>query len=86
MTVLFNQWDYFNNIFLNCRPGEIKDLLSDIAELKPTIFPAVPRVLNKVYDKVNAQLETQPALLKVSTFKSSVNARKCVFRKLNYEV
>ena len=34
-------------------------------ELKPTIFPAVPRVLNKVYDRVNDQLESKPALLKV---------------------
>ena len=40
-------------------------LLNDIMELKPTIFPAVPRVLNKVYDRVYGQLESKPAILKV---------------------
>jgi hypothetical protein len=32
--------------------GDVKLLLADIAELKPTFFPAVPRVLNKIYDQV----------------------------------
>jgi len=44
--------------------GDVTQLLNDIMELKPTIFPAVPRVLNKVYDRVNSQLESKPALLK----------------------
>ena len=46
--------------------GDVKTLLDDIQELKPTIFPAVPRVLNKVYDKVNAQLDAKPFVVKVS--------------------
>ncbi|XP_063688228.1 long-chain-fatty-acid--CoA ligase 1-like [Bolinopsis microptera] len=44
--------------------GDTKLLLDDIQELKPTIFPAVPRVLNKVYDKVNAQLDLKPFVVK----------------------
>ncbi|KAL5250239.1 hypothetical protein ACHWQZ_G016089 [Mnemiopsis leidyi] len=44
--------------------GDVTQLLNDIMELKPTIFPAVPRVLNKVYDRVYGQLESKPALLK----------------------
>ena len=34
--------------------GDIKTLLNDIQELKPTLFVSVPRVLNRLYDKVYA--------------------------------
>ena len=32
--------------------GDVKLLLDDIQALKPTIFPGVPRLLNRIYDKV----------------------------------
>ena len=32
--------------------GDIKLLIDDIQTLKPTIFISVPRLLNRVYDKV----------------------------------
>ncbi|VDK27068.1 unnamed protein product [Anisakis simplex] len=32
--------------------GDIKTVVDDIKELKPTILPMVPRVLNRIYDKV----------------------------------
>ena len=32
--------------------GDVKTLVNDIMELKPTIFMSVPRLLNRVYDKV----------------------------------
>eukprot|EP00117_Sycon_ciliatum_P022679 scpid39032/ scgid0725/ Long-chain-fatty-acid--CoA ligase 5; Long-chain acyl-CoA synthetase 5 len=32
--------------------GDIKLLMEDLGELKPTLFPSVPRLLNRVYDKV----------------------------------
>ena len=32
--------------------GDIKKLTEDIMLLKPTIFPSVPRLLNRIYDKV----------------------------------
>ena len=32
--------------------GDIKLLIEDIQALKPTIFISVPRLLNRVYDKV----------------------------------
>ncbi len=34
--------------------GDIKTLADDIQELKPTIFISVPRLLNRIYDKVVA--------------------------------
>ena len=32
--------------------GDVRKLLDDIKELQPTVFPSVPRLLNRVYDKV----------------------------------
>lgn len=32
--------------------GDVRNLLDDIKELKPTIVPVVPRVLNRLYDRV----------------------------------
>lgn len=34
--------------------GDVKKLMDDIKELKPTVFPSVPRLLCRVYDKVMA--------------------------------
>ncbi|XP_060559682.1 long-chain-fatty-acid--CoA ligase 1-like isoform X2 [Ruditapes philippinarum] len=34
--------------------GDVRKLLDDIKELQPTVFPSVPRLLNRVYDKVMA--------------------------------
>lgn len=36
--------------------GDIKLLTDDMKTLKPTIFPVVPRLLNRIYDKVREQL------------------------------
>uniref|UniRef100_A0A8C2KYL3 Long-chain-fatty-acid--CoA ligase n=1 Tax=Cyprinus carpio TaxID=7962 RepID=A0A8C2KYL3_CYPCA len=40
--------------------GDISLLMDDIKTLKPTFFPVVPRLLNRIYDKVSA---THQALL-----------------------
>ena len=34
--------------------GDVKKLTDDIQALKPNIFPTVPRLLNRIYDKVRA--------------------------------
>ncbi|XP_048758754.1 long-chain-fatty-acid--CoA ligase 5-like isoform X2 [Ostrea edulis] len=36
--------------------GDVKLLMDDIKELQPTLFPSVPRLLNRVYDKVMNQI------------------------------
>jgi len=33
--------------------GDIKLLLSDVGALRPTIFPMVPRLINRMYDKIH---------------------------------
>lgn len=37
--------------------GDVKTLVNDIMELKPTMFMSVPRLLNRVYDKVLSGVE-----------------------------
>lgn len=32
--------------------GDVVKLADDMMVLKPTVFPAVPRLLNKIYDKI----------------------------------
>jgi long-subunit acyl-CoA synthetase (AMP-forming) len=34
----------------------VLELLEDIQELRPTIFSSVPRLWNRIYDKVMAQV------------------------------
>lgn len=34
--------------------GDIRTLSDDLNTLKPTVFPVVPRLLNRMYDKVGA--------------------------------
>lgn len=36
--------------------GEILKITEDLQILRPTIFPSVPRLLNRVYDKIVAGL------------------------------
>ena len=36
--------------------GDVLELLEDIQELQPTVFPSVPRLWNRIYDKVMAQV------------------------------
>lgn len=35
--------------------GDVKLLPEDIKALQPTVFPSVPRLLNRVYDKVMSE-------------------------------
>lgn len=32
--------------------GDIRSLSDDLCTLKPTVFPVVPRLLNRMYDRV----------------------------------
>ncbi|XP_014781246.1 long-chain-fatty-acid--CoA ligase 5 [Octopus bimaculoides] len=44
--------------------GDVKKLFDDLQELKPTIFTAVPRILNRVYDKIHNELKS-PIKMKI---------------------
>ncbi|KAI8600989.1 hypothetical protein EDD21DRAFT_375648 [Dissophora ornata] len=43
--------------------GDMLALLDDVAELKPTFFPAVPRLLNRIYSKLIAATIEAPGLV-----------------------
>ncbi|KAL5256943.1 hypothetical protein ACHWQZ_G012018 [Mnemiopsis leidyi] len=43
--------------------GNIKLLLDDIAQLQPTVFPSVPRVLNKLHDRIMEGIGQKPAFV-----------------------
>ncbi|KAI9325243.1 hypothetical protein DFJ73DRAFT_767763 [Zopfochytrium polystomum] len=42
--------------------GDTLKLLDDVAELKPTLFPSVPRVYNRIFDKVWALTKSKSAM------------------------
>jgi long-chain acyl-CoA synthetase len=43
---------------------EVPRLLENLAEVRPTILYAVPRVFNRIYDGVQAQIAAQPAAVR----------------------
>ena len=45
-------WIFCHGAKIGFFRGDIKKLTDDIKLLRPTIFPSVPRLLNRVYDKV----------------------------------
>ncbi|XP_069340125.1 long-chain-fatty-acid--CoA ligase 6 isoform X1 [Eulemur rufifrons] len=44
--------------FLKVTEGDIRLLSDDMQALRPTIFPVVPRLLNRMYDKIFSQADT----------------------------
>ncbi|GMR45720.1 hypothetical protein PMAYCL1PPCAC_15915 [Pristionchus mayeri] len=54
--------------------GDIRLLFEDIQELQPTIMPVVPRVLNKLYDKVMSGVNA--SLLKRILFNAALSSKK----------
>jgi long-chain acyl-CoA synthetase len=45
--------------------GDIRKLVDDIKEIKPTIFVSVPRLLNRIYSKITENIEKSPAYKKM---------------------
>ncbi len=42
--------------------GDALKLLEDVAELRPTVFPSVPRLFNRIYDKIWAGVKAKGGL------------------------
>jgi len=53
--VIFTLFYYGACIGFSC--GDILKLKDDISNLKPTIFPSVPRIYNKFYDVVKLKMK-----------------------------
>lgn len=45
--------------------GDIKRLPEDMKALRPTVIPAVPRLLNRMYDKVSDDWIRDPILFRI---------------------
>ncbi|KAJ1367631.1 hypothetical protein KIN20_028580 [Parelaphostrongylus tenuis] len=54
--------------------GDIRRLADDIKELQPTVVPVVPRVLNRLYDKVMS--EVNKSFVKKMLFNIAINYKK----------
>jgi long-chain acyl-CoA synthetase len=42
----------------------IDKLIDELAEVKPTVLISVPRIFNRIYDRVNAQMEERPPVIR----------------------
>ena len=62
--------------------GDVLKVIDDIAELKPTVLIVVPRVLNKIYDKVMAQI-MEASFMKKLVFNTAYNWKKDSLRAGN---
>lgn len=59
--------------------GDIKELTNDLKALKPTIMPAVPRLLNRVYDKIQNEISNSP--IKKMLFRMALNSKEGELRR-----
>ncbi|XP_057321321.1 long-chain-fatty-acid--CoA ligase 5 isoform X1 [Microplitis mediator] len=67
--------------------GDIKLLPEDMRALRPTVMPAVPRLLNRLYDKVQAEL--QSSFFKRMIFNMGISSKeaeikKCIIRSNSF--
>ncbi|KAJ6669055.1 hypothetical protein lerEdw1_007864 [Lerista edwardsae] len=62
--------------------GDIKYLTDDMRTLKPTIFPVVPRLLNRIYDKVQsgAQTKFKRLLLNIAVARKQAEVKQGIIR------
>jgi len=63
-----------NGASIGFMKGEISTLMEDIKLLKPTFLPAVPRLLNKVYDVIIQKAE-QAGFIKWTIFHMGINGK-----------
>lgn len=59
--------------------GDIRRLSDDMKALKPTVTPAVPRLLNRIYDKVLA--EVNASCIKKVLFNMGMSAKESEIKR-----
>lgn len=62
--------------------GDIRNLADDMKALRPTVFPAVPRLLNRLYDR--AQQEISGSCFKRTLFNMAISAKESELKRYNY--
>ncbi|XP_044739586.1 long-chain-fatty-acid--CoA ligase 1 isoform X2 [Chrysoperla carnea] len=59
--------------------GDIRNLSEDMKALKPTMVPAVPRLLNRIYDKVHAEIAN--SFVKKLLFNMALKAKESEIKR-----
>lgn len=59
--------------------GDIRRLSDDMKALKPTLTPAVPRLLNRIYDKVHAEINQ--SCIKKTLFNMAMSAKESEIKR-----
>lgn len=60
--------------------GDVRRLSDDMKALKPTVTPAVPRLLNRIYDKV--QSDINGSYVKKMLFNMALSAKEKELKRL----
>lgn len=61
--------------------GDSRLVMADIAELRPTLLTAVPRLLNRIYDKVMGSVRTS-GFVKRTLFRVALNRKRSEISRL----
>lgn len=69
--MFFNTLMYYH-VKIGVYSGDTRKLMEDLAILKPTIFLAVPRILNKIYDAMRKKIDNS---FLSSIINSAVNSK-----------
>lgn len=62
--------------------GDIKRLSEDMKALKPTVMPAVPRLLNRIYDKVVG--EVSGSFIKRTLYNMALGAKESELKRYTH--
>ncbi|KAI8613190.1 hypothetical protein BC830DRAFT_1170444 [Chytriomyces sp. MP71] len=61
--------------------GDTLKLMDDVSELRPTIFPSVPRLYNRIYDKIRVGVKKQGAVMGEILFSTALDAKMAQIRQ-----
>ncbi|XP_077998937.1 long-chain-fatty-acid--CoA ligase 1-like [Glandiceps talaboti] len=60
--------------------GDVLGLMDDVGELQPTFFPLVPRLMNRMYDKINSGVAAKPVVIR-KFFAKALKKKELELRK-----
>ncbi len=55
---------------------DVNTLIDELGEVKPSVFFAVPRVYNRIYDRLKEQMNEKPGFIRALFYKGLKNARR----------
>ena len=55
---------FFTGMRVGFYQGDVLKLREDLAELRPTVMPSVPRLLNRIYDVIQSRLKEATGMRK----------------------